>query len=137
MMLSHHPLVIARRGAFFVHHSATHSEYNSGSPIPVFDLDLGAPGRISVGQMYVEFQIPTNRREGAPPIVFVHGGGHTGACWRTTPDGRAGWATSFVRRGYAVYVVDQVTRGRSGYDATPFNQARRTGETSVIANIFQ
>jgi pimeloyl-ACP methyl ester carboxylesterase len=131
------PLHLAEQGTFFVHGSPTESEANSGEAIPIFDLDLGASGLVTSGQMYVEYQVPVDRRPGAPPLVLVHGGGHTGACWRTTPDGREGWATSFVRRGYAVYVVDQVTRGRSGFDASPVNAARRTGDTTTIPNIFQ
>ena len=38
-----------------------------------------------------------------------------GTTYTGTPDGREGWAQYFVRRGYAVYVVDQPGRGRSGY----------------------
>jgi hypothetical protein len=74
-------------------------------------------GDIRVNQMYVEYQVPD-----APkykyPIVLMHGGGHTGAVFRTTPDGREGWFTSFTRRGFAVYVVDAPNRGRTGWDPT-------------------
>jgi hypothetical protein len=38
--------------------------------------------------------------------------------------GAKGWATYFVRRGYAVYVVDQVARGRSPYIADVYGPAR-------------
>ena len=31
-----------------------------------------------------------------PPIVMIHGGAHTGACYLATPDGRQGWAHVFV-----------------------------------------
>ena len=44
---------------------------------------------------------------------MVHGGSQTGTNFTGTPDGREGWAQYFVRRGYAVYVVDQVARGRA------------------------
>ena len=27
-------------------------------------------------------------RGDGPPLLFIHGGGGTGACWRATPDGR-------------------------------------------------
>jgi pimeloyl-ACP methyl ester carboxylesterase len=49
------------------------------------------------------------------PIVMIHGGGQTGTNFTGTPDGREGWAQYFLRRGYAVYVVDQVARGRSAH----------------------
>jgi pimeloyl-ACP methyl ester carboxylesterase len=55
------------------------------------------------------------RRNHPFPIVMVHGGSQTGTNFTGTPDGREGWAQYFVRRGYAVYVVDQVARGRSAY----------------------
>jgi pimeloyl-ACP methyl ester carboxylesterase len=67
--------------------------------------------------MYVEYQIPEVLKYKFP-IVFMHGGGHTGEFFRTTPDGREGWFTSFTRRGFAVYVVDGPNRGRTGWDPT-------------------
>ena len=90
------PLVIARQGYF----------YAGGA------YDDSHPGTPFVGQMYVEFQIPQNRNH-VHPIVMVHGGQQNGTNWTGTPDGREGWAQFFLRRGYAVYVVDQVARGRS------------------------
>ena len=75
---------------------------------------LNAAGR-RVGQMYVEYQIPENRKK--IPIVLIHGGGQIGAGWNQTPDGRDGWRQYFLRQGYAVYVVDQPGRGRSPYDS--------------------
>ena len=59
--------------------------------------------------------------EGRHPIVMVHGSNHTGMTYETTPDGREGWATYFVRKGHPVYVVDHAGRGRSGFDPTPVN----------------
>jgi pimeloyl-ACP methyl ester carboxylesterase len=46
---------------------------------------------------------------------MVHGGSQSGTNFTGTPDGREGWAQYFVRRGYAVYVVDGVGRGRSAH----------------------
>ena len=62
--------------------------------------------------MYVEYFIPADRLRAAP-IIMIHGGLQTGTNFTSTPDGREGWAQYFVRRGSAVYVVDQVARGRS------------------------
>src|SRR5262249_19309779 len=59
--------------------------------------------------------MPPPRRSHPYPIVMVHGGSQTGTNFTGTSDGREGWAQYFVRRGYAVYVVDQVARGRSAY----------------------
>ena len=46
---------------------------------------------------------------------MIHGGSQTGTNFTGTPDGREGWAQYFLRRGHAVYVVDQVARGRSAH----------------------
>jgi hypothetical protein len=77
-------------------------------------IDSSVEGSPTVGQMYVESMIPARRRH-PYPIVMVHGGSQTGTNFTGTPDGREGWAQYFVRRGYAVYVVDQVARGRSAH----------------------
>ena len=77
-------------------------------------FDTTVEGSPMIGQMYVEYMIPA-RRTHPYPIVMVHGGSQTGTNFTGTPDGREGWAQYFVRRGYAVYVVDQVARGRSPY----------------------
>lgn len=37
-----------------------------------------------------------------PPIVMLHGGFHDGSAYLATPDGRAGWAPFFARRGHGV-----------------------------------
>ncbi len=77
-------------------------------------IDNTAEGSPMLGHMYVEYMIPA-RRSQPYPIVMVHGGSQTGTNFTGTPDGREGWAQYFVRRGYAVYVVDQVARGRSAH----------------------
>lgn len=77
-------------------------------------IDRTIEGSPMVGQMYVEFFIPRTLR--CPyPIVMIHGNWQTGTNFTSTPDGREGWAQDFLRRGYAVYVVDQVARGRSAH----------------------
>lgn len=70
--------------------------------------------QILTGQLYAEYQIPEDQR--CPyPVIMVHGGSQSGTNYTGTPDGREGWAQHFLRRGYAVYVVDQVGRGRAAY----------------------
>src|SRR5882762_5026707 len=64
------------------------------------------------GQMYVEIRIPAKQTH-PYPIIMVHGGTMSGTNYTGTPDGREGWAQYFVRQGYAVYVIDQVGKGRS------------------------
>ncbi len=73
------------------------------------------PGTSTINQSYVQFQIPASNKYKLP-IILYHGGGHHGKAFESTPDGREGWATYFLRQGFAVYLVDGVNRGRSGYD---------------------
>jgi pimeloyl-ACP methyl ester carboxylesterase len=70
------------------------------------------------GQMFVEYQIPAHLASPIP-IVMIHGNYQNGSNFLGTPDDREGWREYFVRRGYAVYVVDQPSRGRS--DFSPAN----------------
>jgi pimeloyl-ACP methyl ester carboxylesterase len=49
-----------------------------------------------------------------PPLLFIHGGGGTGASWRATPDGRVGWADQLAERGYECWLIDWPGTGRSG-----------------------
>jgi hypothetical protein len=39
-------------------------------------------------------------------------------CWDTTPDGREGFRTLFLRRGFGVYLLDQPRRGSAGKTTT-------------------
>ena len=49
-----------------------------------------------------------------PPIVMLHGGTQTSACYLVTADGRPGWAHVFAARGHRVFVPDWPGSGRSG-----------------------
>ncbi|HLH32032.1 MAG TPA: alpha/beta hydrolase [Terriglobia bacterium] len=76
------------------------------------------------GQLYVEYQIPA-RRTHAYPIVMIHGLWQSGTNFTGTPDGREGWAQFFLRKGYAVYVVDQPGRGRAAYESDIYPALRQ------------
>jgi pimeloyl-ACP methyl ester carboxylesterase len=60
----------------------------------------------------VTFQIPADARP--LPLVFWHGWWEDSSCWDTTPDGREGFRTVFVRRRFPVYLLDQPRRGSAG-----------------------
>src|SRR3954452_3498838 len=77
-------------------------------------IDTSVPGSPVTGHMYVEYFIPKTLMH-PYPIVMIHGGSQSDTNFTGTPDGREGWAQYFVRRGHAVYVVDQVARGRAAY----------------------
>jgi pimeloyl-ACP methyl ester carboxylesterase len=76
---------------------------------------------------YFDVIEPTGGRTGKPPMFLIHGGGHTGACYLMTADGRPGWAHAFAQAGYRVVIPDWPGSGRSGY--VPYDGL--TGETVV------
>jgi len=93
----------------------------SGKPVRMIVRQPGGPqtkldpnGQYMVEQMYVQYFLP-KARKGRWPLLMWHGGGLTGVTYETTPDGREGWLTMFVRKGWDVYVSDAVERGRSGF----------------------
>lgn len=61
---------------------------------------------------FVLYQIPTSPKK--VPLVFWHGYGQSMKTWQTTPDGREGFQTLFLRRNYPVYLIDQPRRGLAG-----------------------
>jgi pimeloyl-ACP methyl ester carboxylesterase len=87
-------------------------------------------GQIMTGQMFVQYQVPQNRTQ-PYPVVMWHGGGQTGTNFLATPDGRPGWADYFLRQGYAVYVVDQPARARSGYFTEVYGPTRRPNTAAM------
>ena len=114
------PLAIENQGSFFIGGHDIKSD--TLSTLPAY-----APsGTITVGQMYVHYQIPVAAKH--VPVTFIHGCCLTGKTWETTPDGRMGWDEYFVRQGFPTYVVDQVSRGRSAIDPAPIN-AEKLGKT--------
>ncbi len=92
------PLAIATQGNFFVGGREVKTD----------------TGTVFADAMYVQFQIPAERKH-PWPLILIHGGASSGSYFWSAPDGREGWATQFVRMGYAVYVVDRPTLGRSPY----------------------
>jgi pimeloyl-ACP methyl ester carboxylesterase len=91
-------LAIAKEGYFFV----------GGKYETVGDK------QVMHGQIYVEYQIPKKRTQ-QYPLVIVPGAAQTATNFNGTADGREGWTQFFLRRGYAVYVVEQPGRARSSY----------------------
>jgi len=108
------PLVLASQGSFFVGGETKALPPGRG----------GAPGGDStVNQMYVQYQIPPGGDRHLP-VVMVHGCCLSSKTWETTPDGRMGWDEYFVRRDRPVYLADQVSRARSGFDASTMNAVK-------------
>jgi pimeloyl-ACP methyl ester carboxylesterase len=72
-----------------------------------------AYGAIPMGQMYVQYMIPAEKRH-PYPVVMVHGGGGQGTHMMGI-GGRPGFVHYFVQAGYSVYWVDRPSFGRSPY----------------------
>ncbi len=113
--------------------------FDANRPLEIADQGaFSIPGRyvevdkqtVMVSQMFVQYQIPKNRTR-PYPVVMIHGGGQTAANFLSTPDGRRGWADDFVANGYAVYVVDQSGRGRSGFFGDVYGKTRKPSVGNV------
>jgi hypothetical protein len=101
------PIVLQKQGSFAAGGSVLQAPgvFDATSPTPVGQSLHG-------DHAYVEFQIPLAPRQ--YPLVLWHGGGQSGMCWESTVDGREGYKSIFLRRGFSVYIVDQPRRGRAG-----------------------
>ena len=119
------PVTIVDQGSFFIGGQTKITEHASipGGP-PGQTPPAPTPQQITIGQVYVQFQIPGKIKGPGWPVIMVHGSTHSGAALESTPDGREGWYPYFVRKGVATYVVDQAGRGRSGFDHSVLHEAR-------------
>jgi hypothetical protein len=115
------PLVLKSQGSFFVGGENKTITQPGAGPVPA------QAGDITVNQMYVQYQVPM-KGDRHVPVVMVHGCCLSSKTWETTPDGRMGWSEYFVRKNRSVYLADQVSRARSGFDPTAFGDVR-SGKT--------
>ncbi|KAF2873048.1 Alpha/Beta hydrolase protein [Massariosphaeria phaeospora] len=91
-----------RREYFYV--GGTYKNITTGNTTDLYMLN----------QIYVEKFTPPHPSQ-PYPIVFIAGGGQTSTNFLETPDGRPGWLSYFISRGYTVYLTDQPSRGRSAW----------------------
>ncbi|MGK7395386.1 MAG: alpha/beta hydrolase [Candidatus Cyclobacteriaceae bacterium M3_2C_046] len=112
---SDNALIISDQGSFAVGGSVIS---NSGRFDPYNPTPEGQTYRGD--HAYVFYQIPENSRQ--YPLVMWHGYGQFSKTWETTPDGREGFQNIFLRKHYAVYLIDQPRRGNAG-------------RSTVVANI--
>jgi len=101
------PLKIQEQGSFAIGGSV---KANPGT----FDAILRTPeGQTFHGDhAYVFYQIPVKARQ--YPLIMWHGYGQFSKTWETTPDGREGFQSIFLRRRFPVYLLDQPRRGNAG-----------------------
>ena len=116
------PLVMQEQGSFAVGGKVVSrpGTYNNNNP-------TAAGQTIHGDHLYAFYQVPQNPKP--LPIVMLHGAFQSARSWETTSDGREGFQTIFLRRGFPVYLVDQPRRGRAGnstvaatIEPTPFDQ---------------
>ena len=106
------PLTLQEQGSFAVGGTVT------SGPGPFDPLKPGAEWNTYHGDhAYAFYQVPLNPRP--LPLVFWHGAGQSSKTWETTPDGREGFQTVFLRRRFPVYLIDQPRRGKAGRSTVP------------------
>jgi hypothetical protein len=114
--LAFEPIIIEKQGSFAVGGVVVEEpgEYDNNAPTP-------AGQSLHGDHLYAFYQAPVDANP--IPLIFWHGAYQSGQSWETTPDGREGFQTLFLRRGYTTYVIDQPRRGRAGNSTQPMNIA--------------
>jgi len=106
------PITIVEQGSFAAGGEVirTPGEYDNDAP--------SSAGQTFHGDhLYAFYQVP--RDTNPLPLIFWHGAYQSGRSWETTSDGREGFQTLFLRKGYTTYVIDQPRRGRAGNSTEP------------------
>lgn len=126
------PITIEKQGSFAVGGTVKTSA-GQYTPVPeaikgkssnpfwdVYEASIAAGGQTLHGDhASVFYQIPVNAKP--YPLVFLHGYGQSARTWQTTPDGREGFGTIFLRKGYPIYLIDQPRRGQAGQSTVATN----------------
>lgn len=111
-MATKKPLVIEEQGIFAVGGTVVKADGTLNPKSPTADGQT-----LHIDHATVQYQIPENAKK--LPLVFWHGFGQTARTWQTTPDGREGFQTIFLRKQYPVYLIDQPRRGQGGRSSQP------------------
>lgn len=131
------PLMIAQQGSFavggkIITHPGTFDPIKHGAYTPLNPPTEGQS--LHSDHAYAFYQIPAKARK--LPLVFWHGHGQSAKTWETTPDGREGFQTIFLRRRFPVYLIDQPRRGRGGRSTEAINLPT-TPDDQVWFGIFR
>lgn len=121
------PIVIAKQGSFAFGGIVVSSP---GTFDPTAFISTSG-NTLHADHGYVQYQIPPKARD--LPLVMWHGGGQFSKTWETTPDGREGYQNIFLRRGFAVYNLDQPRRGRAGQTSVGTTITPSTNDQSLFA----
>lgn len=107
------PLVVARQGSFTIGGTVVSNEQGFKR-----HADHG----------YVFFQQPTHPHR--LPVVLLHGIYQSTSTWESTPDGREGFQSMFLRAGYTTYNMTHPRRGNAGRAAVAGEVRMAFGEES-------
>lgn len=105
-------LTIAGQGVFSSGGIVTTAVSGDYDPAQSWQDDTRAGNTAHVDHANVFYQIPAE--DNGNPIVYLHGYRQSRVCWMTTPDGREGFSTLFLRNGHSAFLVDQPRRGSAG-----------------------
>jgi pimeloyl-ACP methyl ester carboxylesterase len=114
------PLLIAKQGSLEAGGEMVFCATNDGGDP---NSTRWPKGRVVINHVYATYQYPAEQTY-RYPILLNPGGGHTARVYDTTPDGREGWRTLFLREGFATYGVDRVNTGRAGSDICKINAVK-------------
>lgn len=95
MTAQNEPLTIQEQGSFATGGTvvSTPGTYDNNKPTSAGQSFHG-------DHLYAFYQVPQNPK--ALPIVMLHGAFQSARSWETTSDGREGFQTIFLRRGFPV-----------------------------------
>jgi hypothetical protein len=124
------PFLVETQGSFFVGGRTIEAPGTFDPGALDASLRDHAGQRYRVDQLYARYQIPPRARR--LPLVFVHGSTQTGKSYESTADGREGFDTIFVRRGFGVYVVDFPRRGKAAFPSFTGRLGELAGSYPVI-----
>jgi pimeloyl-ACP methyl ester carboxylesterase len=131
------PMVILEQGTFSVGGTVKESP---GTFNPIAHGAFNPSNQSTEGQTLhgdhasVLYQIPSEARK--LPLVFWHGYGQSMRTWQSTPDGREGFQSIFLRKKFPVYLLDQPRRGLAGQSLASRNLEART-EDQLWFGIFR
>src|SRR5205823_1935076 len=63
------PLLIEDQGSFFIGGVPKVTDYATVPPAG----QTAVPNQITIGQMYVQLEIPSRKKANSPPVIMVHG----------------------------------------------------------------
>ena len=104
------PAVVGAQGPLVI-------QEQGGRPFGGVVVGDPASGSIHCDHGYVEWQIPPDPR--GVPLLMIHAS--STKTWDTTFDGRDGFRSIFLRRGFPVYMTDLPRTGRAGQGCAETN----------------